>query len=465
MLSKVNDAVVERKLIAPGDSVLVALSGGPDSVALLHVLSRLQPKMKLQLHAVYINHQIRKRAARHEEQFCQTLCDRLKVPLTIIREDIPARAHREKKGLEETARDFRYATFKRLADELACTKVALGHHLDDRVETILLRVLRGTGRTGLLGVPIKRGIYIRPLFDVTKVEILAYLKRHRLDYCTDRSNETSEFSRNFVRNRLLPMLRKRLNPAVDRALVNLSETLDEEESFLQSITERAFKETVSATPGGKLALDLSILGGYPLWLRRRLLRRCVQTLSADRQSPDRIVIDRLEKLSRSEKAKLALPGRLEAAADGGKLLVYKRIKVSFQLPLPIGGRCIVPPLHLRIGARVRRKPSAVPRQRGARAVVIDALAVKPPLVVRAVKPGDRFSPLGLAGSKKVGDYLTDRKVPTVLRDEIPVVCDTDGIIWLVGYEIADCVKVTDSTEKVLKLESVRIKTGPTDEAD
>ncbi len=465
LLSRVQHTICEKALIAGSDSVLVTLSGGPDSVALLHLLTRLRPKMKLTLQAVYINHQIRKQAALAEEKFCQALCDRLKVPLTIVREDIPSRAKREKKGLEEAARDFRYATFTRLAKELGCTRVALGHHVDDRVETILLRIVRGAGRTGLLGIPAKRGVFVRPLFDCTKAEILGYLKKHRLRFCVDRSNEQSTFARNFVRNRLLPLLRMRLNPSVDRALLGLAEILGEEETFLASVTEGAFRSCVTETPGGKLALDLSILGGYPLWLRRRLLRRCVQALSADGQPPDKVVIDRLERLISDRSGKVSLPGRLEAAIAESKLLLRKKIAVFFERDLAIGHKCEAQPLGLCFRASQRTRPARIPTRRGAPSVMLDAEAVRAPLVVRTLKAGDRFGPLGLEGSKKVGDYLTDRKVPPMLRDEIPAVCDQDGIIWLVGFEIADRVKVTDRTKKVLRLESVPNKTGPTDETD
>lgn len=465
LLSRVHTTIHERDLLIPGDSVLVALSGGPDSVALLHLVWRLRRKMNLSLHAVYINHQIRKQAALEEEKFCEALCDRLKVPLTIAREDIPARAKREKKGLEETARDFRYTTFTRLARELSCTRVALGHHVDDRVETIILRLMRGTGRTGLLGIPVKRGRYVRPLYDLSKSEILAYLKRQELKYCVDRSNEKNSFSRNFVRNRLLPLLRHRLNPSVDRALLGLAETLGEEEAFLASVAEGAFRSCVSETPGGKLALDLSILGGYPLWLRRRLLRRCVQALSADGLPPDKGVVDRLERLISEKGGRVSVPGRLEAAIVDSNLLLRRKMRVVFERSLKIGQPCDLHPLRLLIKCRIAKKPAQIPSRRGSNIVLVDAESVRLPLIVRSVRTGDRFGPLGLDGSKKVGDYLTDRKVPPLLRDEIPAVCDQDGIIWLVGREIADRVKVTERTKKVLKLESVPCKTGPGDEAD
>ena len=234
ILAKVTRTIEAHNLLANGDRVLVALSGGPDSVALLQMLVRLKPHYQLQLAAVYVNHQIRKLPALAEEKFCQSLCKKLKVSLTIHREDIPALAKQQKIGIEEAGRNFRYELFERLAREQKFTRIALGHHQNDRVETVLFRIIRGTGRTGLAGIPVKRDKYIRPLYDLTKAEILAYLKENRLAYCLDLSNERSDQSRNYIRNRLLPEIRKRLNPQVDRAILNLAETLAEEEKVLQA---------------------------------------------------------------------------------------------------------------------------------------------------------------------------------------------------------------------------------------
>jgi len=189
-LQKVKRTITEHKLIDMGDSVLVALSGGPDSVALVHLLYRLRQSnksMKLQLGAVYVNHQIRKRASKKEEQFCQHLCDSLSLPLTIVCGDVPTVAKSDRLGLEEAAREFRYATFEHLADEDGYDRIAVGHHADDQVETILFRLFRGTGPTGLVGMPIRRGKIIRPLLDLTRAEILGYLQQNQLDWCEDKS--------------------------------------------------------------------------------------------------------------------------------------------------------------------------------------------------------------------------------------------------------------------------------------
>ncbi len=453
LLSKVTETVARHSLLSAGDSVLIALSGGPDSVVLLHLLCRMRRKLHLKLRAVYINHGIRPRAAIAEERFCRDYCRRYRVPITIVREDIPALARRQKKGLEETAREVRYRLFEQLAVQRNCVRVALGHHADDRAETILFRILRGTGRSGLMGMPISRGKIVRPLFESTKAEVLTYLRERHLSFCKDRSNSSLVFSRNFLRNRLLVEIRERLNPQVDSALLRLAESFDQEELFLQNLTCRAVRRVVERTSGGKFALDLRSYRAYPLWVRRRLVRHCLQTLSAADQPPDRESVDRLDELAISTGRGLSLAGGIQAVTTADKLLIFRMGPLCFEGEVPVGGVAVVDALGMKLRCRqIRSRRTSVPKKRGAAKIVLDADRMTAPFTVRSIRAGDRFRPLGMHGTKKVSDFLTDRKIPSVMRDEIPLLCDQSGIVWLVGHEIADRVKVTETTKKILSFE-------------
>ncbi len=453
ILKKVSQTIADNDLISDGDSVLIALSGGPDSVALLRLLVALRRRMNLRLAAVYVNHQIRPRAAKREEQFCQQLCDLYNIDLTLVSEDIPVLAASEKRGIEETARDFRYGILERIADLDGHERIAVGHHADDRVETVLFRLFRGSGRSGLTGIPVSRGRIIRPLLYLTRSEIISYLKRIDQSYCEDRSNRNVEYSRNFIRHRLLPQIRERLNPQVDAALISFSEIVTSEEQFLEKLVTKAVRQLVKITPGGKLELDLSVFNGYNLWLRRRLLRRCLKALSPHSLPPERAVVDRLDRFSREGGKEFSLPQRVRAVIVGEKLLLYRPGGVTFDERLiPGKSLCLTCP-RIRFQSRLTgRRAESVLREKRSGAVMLDWHKLVPPVSVRNVRTGDRFRPLGLKGSKKVGDYLTDRKVPRVYRDEIPVLCDHKGIVWLVGYEIADRVKVDASTREVLTVE-------------
>lgn len=453
MFEKVKNAISENQLLSVGDSVLIGLSGGPDSVALVHLLSRLRKEMRLSLSAVYVNHQIRPRAAKKEERFCRELCDKLGVGLAIEREDIPALAQTKKKSLEEVARDFRYALLESLANRHGHDKIALGHHLDDRVETILFRILRGTGRTGLQGIPIKRGRIVRPLYDITKQEIYFYLKRHRLKFCLDQSNTTSDFTRNYIRNKLLVDIRNNLNPAVDAALLNLSETAGQEEIFLQRVVRKIQKKITRITVGGKIELDLRLFKSYDNWLRRRLLRYCIAEGSGSMPAPDKVVIDRVDHLCMTGGKVVSLPDNMQAVKAGNKLLLYRKERFAYTEALKPGKICRLPYLRLNLRCRlVADFEGAWNREKRPKQVWLDWEKLSLPLIVRGIKPGDKFTPLGMKGTKKIGDYLTDRKAERVFRDEIPVVCDQQGIVWLVGFEIADRIKIDSSTKRVIRIE-------------
>jgi len=454
IIEKVKSTILEYNLLKQGDSVLVALSGGPDSVALLSVLVHLKKRFKLQLYALYINHNIRKRAAKKEEQFCQTLCEQLKVKLFIVFGDIPSLSQLTKKGLEETARNFRYATFERFCQAYDINRVALGHHKDDRVETILFRILRGTGRTGLQGIPIKRDKFIRPLYSLTKREITNFLNENGLPYCLDQSNFETNFKRNFVRHKLLPIIRKNLNPMVDNALINLSETSSEEETFLDNIVQKHLKKIVFRTVGGKVEISLKKFRNYDGWLRRRLLRYCLAELSEVDSIPDKIVVDRLDKLCILGGKGISLPNKIQAVLLDDKLVLFKKRSKGYKQVLTENKKYNLEQLNLSVRLKERKGVRLI-KQKQAKTVLLDKSKIIPPLYIRNIKPGDKFKPLGLKGTKKIGNYLTDRKVNKIYRDEIPVLCDKQGIIWLVGYEIDDRVKITKVTKEVLEIEATQ----------
>ena len=458
MLNKMLKAIHAHDLLAPGDAVLVAFSGGPDSVALLDALVQLRDEWELRSGAVYVNHGIRPDEAAAEERFCAELCRRLGVQLAIERVNVPGQAEGWGVGLEEAGRRLRYEIFERLAREQEYDRVALGHHLDDQAETVLFRVLRGTGLKGLRGIPVRRGRYIRPLLAVGRDEILAYLTERGLDYCEDRSNADYRYRRNFLRHELLPVIRERVNPNVNRALAELADTVGDEEGYLEETAVRAREECVTRTVGGKFALALAPFEAYDRWIRRRVLRYCLAEVSGSAQAPDKEVVDRLDRACCGRRKGVSLPGGVQATRAGNVMVIGPDTPRSYERVLELGAavRLDCPPVEISVRSESYEGASVVV-ERGTYVVRVDRAKLKLPLVVRSIEAGDRFDPLGLDGTKKVGDYLTDRKVPAVYRDEIPVVCDSKGIIWLVGYEIADRVKIDGSTKEVLRIECTTIE--------
>lgn len=460
VLKQVESLIERHELLANGDGVLVGLSGGPDSVALLHLLTRLRRPYSLKLHAVYINHGLRPQAARREELFCETLCRKWRVGFQVVRADIPALAKKRRVGFEEAARDFRYAVFEELAVKLECARIALGHQADDQVETVLFRVLRGTGPSGMAGIPVKRGKIIRPLLEITRTQLLSYISRRRIRYCLDSSNADISFRRNYLRHKLLPEIRRRLNPQVDRAIRDLSEVVGEEEQFLAEMGRRVYQRIVVSTVGGKLMLDLQIYLGYPHWLRRRVLRMALANLTGNQFSPDKRTIDRIDTAAQTRSGSISVGGGIQVEIARQQLVIRGPARSAQPIELEMSNRWVRSTgLGMEFRARLaRRRGLMVAKIRRADRVKVDRAKMTLPLSVRPIKSGDRFGPLGMSGQKKVGDYLTDRKFPVSRRDEIAAVCDAKGIVWLVGWEIADRVKIDSTTTEVVTLEYRNVKT-------
>lgn len=441
-------------LLSNGDKVLTALSGGPDSVALLLILRKLKDDLEIYTEALHVNHMIRLVDSDKDEKYCRDLCEKFNIPLTVITEDIPARAEREKRGLEETARNFRYKVLNEFAENKGFNKIAVGHHADDQVETILFRIFRGTGRTGFLGIPVKRDKIIRPLLHVSKKDIIKFLLDAKIDFCRDYSNEDNNYTRNYIRNSLLKDIRENINSSVDSNLLNLADTIMEEDLFLESIVNEKVKESVSISAGGKIELALDQFCGYDIWLRRRLLRYCLSVISGDGLGPDKAVVDRLDFACRTFRKGISLPGNIQAACFGSKMIFYRPgnfIKSREFIP---GQQLEVPELNLCVnGQELIFQPELLIKKRFSPVVVIDSDKVFPPFEIRGIENGDRFQPLGMEGTKTAGSFLADRKIDTIYRNEVPVLVDKRGLIWLIGFEIADRVKVDSTTRKVLKLES------------
>jgi tRNA(Ile)-lysidine synthase len=445
--------IEQNNLLSEGDLVLIGLSGGPDSVALLRLLASLRKPLRLSLAAVYVNHQLRPRAAAKEERFCQELCHRYGIDLTLVSENVTELAKKKNMSIEEASRDFRYSLYEFIANEDGHDRIALGHHADDQAETILFRIIRGTGPDGLAGIPVKRDKFIRPLLGVSKQGILDYLKKLGQAYCEDRSNRDVTYSRNFIRQKLLPSIRERLNPEVDGSLLRLSEIAVSESQFLERIVDKVVRKAVQISPGGKFILDLNIVCGYDDWLRRRLLRRCVRKLSGTISVPSREVVERLLGLVEGRSKAISLPDGLRALRVDDRLVLQAGRVGSFEQALKLDGRTRLELPSLSFTAELSEYDGEpVQKARRSNKVELDWNRIEPPLSVRSIRAGDRFQPLNLAGTKKVGNYLTDSKVPTIFRDETVLVCDQIGIVWLVGFEIDERVKITRGTRKVLTIE-------------
>ncbi len=445
-------------LLRPGDTVVVAVSGGPDSVALLHLLADLRHEYDLTLHVAHLNHQLRQEAAQDAE-FVRALASKLGLPAVIAAADVRALAAAEKRSLEEAGRQARYALCARVATATGAARVATAHTRDDQIETVAMRLLQGAAWGALAGIPVARPLgsatVVRPLLEVTRALILEYLHARRLPWRQDPTNRDPRFLRNWVRLTWLPALDARV-PQGRRLLWEVGALAREADQLLGTAADRM----MAAAPRTRQTITFSLdtLRNIPPEVRRRVIRLAVREINGtDLPSHDVRVLE----------ARDVVPGSVGQEIRVARCVVrrgYETVEVTVATPaairayrLPVPGRVDASDFGVVFTAEVLDR-SSLPAAVTGRAddVYLDALAAGSTVMVRSWRPGDRVSPLGLHGSKKVHDILVDGKVPRWLRSRVPLVTDADGrILWIVGHAIAESAKVTPASATV-----IRLRVGP-----
>jgi len=436
MLSKAQNALA--KMLEPGEPLLVGVSGGPDSVALLDVLV----KCGWRPHIVHLNHQLRGTESDADAEFVRQLATRYALPSTIESCKVA--------GDEESARQARHELFARVAVRTGIKKIALAHTADDQVETFLLRLLRGAGVPGLVGIWPERQLgtlrVIRPFLKVRRVEIMEYLAAEKLAYRDDTSNADTRFARNRIRHELLPLLECEYNPAIRDVLLNTAEILRDEDFYLLHHVAQRFYMAVCQ----KDAVNVKALANCPVAIQRRVLRFW---LGGDSEPGLGFTFEQIEAVRHaaqndSPSAEIELP-------DG--LVVYREYewlqKAQRKDMEPVRGHWMVSLAGETIIGELGVK--FVVGEEGER---LDADALGDGLFVRTWEAGDRFQPLGMSETKKLQDFFVDEKVPRRRRSRVPLLCAANGhIAWVVGYRIAEPFKVTERTRRVVRLKAETIQ--------
>ena len=422
------------------DSVLVALSGGADSTALLLSLQTLKMEGKVGgLFAAHLNHGIRGETALRDQHFCETLCRKLDIPLQTETCDVPAYAKANGKTLEEAARELRYAFLERARISCGASVIATAHHADDQAETVLLHLLRGSGTGGLGGMKPRNGRIVRPLLHTTRTEILAYLAEQHAAYCEDETNAENAAARNRIRNELLPVLSS-YNPTIAEALCRTAALCAEDEALLDRLASEA-EELIRLEDG----LDRAKLAELPLALKSRILRKRIFALDNTVSEPD--VRRVLALLDAQTGTKIELSGGYHAWTDATSLKIGRYpAESAYCIPFVSEGKTVTPRGAI-ISERVGNWQKPVDGNEAF--LALDALPEG--LVVRSRNTADRFFPLGAPGEKKLSDVLIDKKVPKEERDR-PLLCAGDKVLYAAGLGISELVKIQPQTRDILHIQ-------------
>jgi tRNA(Ile)-lysidine synthase len=469
MLNQIRKTIQTHSMLEQGDHLVVAVSGGPDSVALLRVLALLTDEFRLSLTTAHLNHGLREEEADEEEAFVRRLSDGMGIACICNKTDIRTLAEGKRRSLEEIGREERYRFLQETAENCGAVKIAVGHHRDDQAETVLLHLLRGSGPKGLRGIlPVRDGRIIRPLLNVGRSDILAFLRREGLTYRSDSSNESPLFLRNRIRNELIPGLAANYNPRLIAGLCQTAGIIRREDDYLRGVVRQIIR-CWGIDPGNEeVALPVADFLVLHEAIQGRIIKCLLEGATPSRNGIGYRHVESVLILARRPAgrcASLNLPFRIRVERKGGILLIRKegerRARKQERINPPrFEYRVEIPAtIHLsEIDRTIRlewiEKPRILEMKERPETAFMDYGCIVPPLIIRNMRPGDRVAPLGTGGTKKLKDYFIDRKIAASSRDGIPLLVDAGSIIWIAGERISERVRVTESTRKVLKAEIV-----------
>jgi tRNA(Ile)-lysidine synthase len=471
-LEKFKQTIARYDLLRKGDKVLVAVSGGPDSVALLYALLEIKDEFDLDICVAHLNHKLRGKESDEDQKFVKNLARKLNLKFFSKSIDVKKEAknrfgythHKRKLSLEEGARLVRYRYLENLADKIKTNKIAVGHQADDQAETFLMRLLRGAGGTGLSGIPPKRGKIIRPLLETGREEIEKFLKEKGRSYRIDSSNLLPNYFRNKIRLSLLPLIKNKFNPKIVDVLNRASNIISFQQQYIEKKCEEILSDICKIRKNDKIILDLKRFINYDISLKREMIRLCVKELNGDRfaslttsftdlsfESTERI-LNLVQRKKSGRKVKLT--GNTWAEVFGENLAIYQEKKRLYNYPITLPGKKNLRSLGIKIRSVIASR-SSLPEKikpKGETVAFLDWKKLKQPFYLRSRRPKDKFKPLGMEGTKTIADFLMDTKVPRYERDEVMLLTTQGKIAWVVGHRISEEFKVTDKTKKVLKME-------------
>ena len=474
----VQGTIREFRMFPPGEAILIGVSGGPDSVALLHILKAVMAGGLPRMGVAHLDHRLRPGSSERDAWFVEDLCREFGLPCHREAVDVRQFAENRRLSLEEAARICRYEFFDRIADSHRYRRIALAHHADDNAEQVLMALFRGAGPAGTIGIPAVRGRIVRPLIRVHRSDLTAYLERNRIPFVLDESNNDLRFTRNRIRHQILPWLQSVFHPGIVESLNRFSEILCRENEWMETVAAAHLDLCRVERGAGWIHLSSASIRELHPALARRVVRRAIREVKGDLRKisffhvqsildladraygpssvhlPDRIRVVCSKTAIRLEKSNesLRVPRR-ETLFDHERVFqtdieVPKKDNPTI-IDIPeVGSR-----LHLTVISRKEISPGDF---NSPKIALLDMEALSFPLIVRQVREGDRFKPLGAPGSQKVHKFFVDHHVPARCRRTCPVLVSGERIVWVCGHRIDDDFKMKPTSTRILKVSFHRL---------
>jgi len=449
-------------MILPDEKIILAVSGGPDSTALLYLMYDLRDELKCSLHIAHLNHNLRGEESDADAEFVKEQAQKLGLPITV--ESLDVKSMISKESLESGARRIRYEFYEKVMSETHANKVVLGHTADDQAETVIMRFLRGSGAKGLSGIPpIRDDIYIRPLIETSRAEVEEYLQSLNIIPRWDSSNLSTEYERNKIRHELIPLLESNYSPNIKHILQQTADILREENDFLTEQIRQAMGECIHHQDSRSIDISIPDLKKHHIALQRRILRLVIESLLGDlnRYNFNHLVA-LMDLIDNNTGKTISLPRGIIAERIYDKIIIslesFQQPSEPFDYIIDVPDEIEIPDLRLLVRT-VLSKSNDMAYSKDKFQKTFDYDKIKGNLHLRSRRNGDRFQPLGVSGTKKLKDFFIDEKVPRSQRDNVPILTDGNNILWIVGYQIDDRFKVTTQTKTELNV-TVSIKQPP-----
>ncbi|MBI4743825.1 MAG: tRNA lysidine(34) synthetase TilS [Actinobacteria bacterium] len=450
---KVLLTIEKYNMLKSNDKVLVAVSGGPDSLTLLHLLLQIKPEYNLDLHIFHLDHMMRGEHSRKDAAFVKDTANRFQIASTILSFDVPSFIKKKHFSKQEGARKIRYQLLEEVADKTGSDKIALGHTLDDQVETVLMRLIRGSGLEGLKGIPPVRDKYIRPLIEITRKEVEEYCVQNNIVPVIDSSNFSMEYLRNRLRNDLIPYIAENYNPDFKNVVSDTAKILTDDYYVLQEIVLDRLNQ-IANFDENVVRIKLEDFDMLSLSMKRNVLRESIRFIKGDLDSIEFKHLEMIVQSVDNSNMSLDLPCNLNIYREYKDIVIAKKESAKIQpekIILIIPGITKFSHLGIEVIASLK-KINEIKSFNEKTKAYLDADTLGFPLVARMRYDGDRFIPLGSGGTKKLQDFLVDEKIPKRKRDKIVIVESNQCVVWVGGLRIDDRFKITDKTNNVLILE-------------
>ena len=449
------DFIKENSMFDRGDKVIVAVSGGPDSICLLHILNELRDELGITLIGAHVNHCLRGNEADKDEEYAKKTCESLNVDFYSKKADIHRISEEKNISCEMAGREVRYEFFKELMLKLSADKVALAHNANDQAETILMRIMRGTGIEGIVGIkPVRDKIYVRPILHLSRKEIEEYCQINNIIPRIDESNLENIYARNKVRLELIPYIQENFNKDIIRTLNRLSGIVKKDNDYLENISDNEYKKHCEIGRQ-KVILNKKAFLEHEAILSR-VIRRALLEVNHNLNNFEKIHVESIIQLQKHTTGKnIMLPQNIIVENCYGNIHIYNKANETHnddnEYFLKINEKNLIHALDKVIKIQIKSKLQFTEIKGNDYIKYFDYDKIKEPIIFRYRKDGDRFMPLGMNGNKKLKDLFMDLKIPKTKRDEIPLICFGDDIGWVVGYRVSEKFKVSKDTKNILQI--------------